>query len=383
MKKYFFPFFHLCTHTHTRTFFTFSNILTPHHKKEMSTTKKNEVRQVTAETKSEKKKTICGSCESELEPDHPGIQCIQGHHFCTECSKQIVNLFFSEPQNYIPLRCVQCHVELNTNVFERQLTPEQLDFYHQHMLVLVWAKDLVGEGERLDNCPFCSNAVIRSIYDTSIFYCQRADCRVTSCLVCRKACPTLIDDYDEAGQMEMLKHFTCAELADDKKMFDEAIEAGQKLSCPKCGLAGMKDDSCTHMTCPTCSQIWCYFCGKRLEECDKTQGGTNGIFDHNHNWDTNPNRCPMYFTQIQDIDERWADDEEQCLIMFHRNRSLRLLREVYNVLGSDRMNQLNRHFNILNSCGFSLDEILREDLTLIRGRDRHRRPQPRFQRRPE
>src|SRR5256885_16435294 len=115
----------------------------------MSTTpKRNEGRQVTAETKGDKKKTICGACDSELEPDHPGIQCIQGHHFCTDCSKQIVNLFFSEPQNYIPLRCVQCHVELNTNVFERQLTPEQLDFYHQHMLVLVWAKDLVGEDER-------------------------------------------------------------------------------------------------------------------------------------------------------------------------------------------------------------------------------------------
>ena len=337
-----------------------------------TTTKSAEPKPVTVETKTEKKKTVCGACESELEPDHPGIQCVQGHHFCTECSKQIVKLFFSEPQHYIPMRCVQCHVELNANVFERQLTPEQLDFYHQNMLVLVWAKDLLQPGERLDNCPFCSFAVIRSIDDTHILYCERPDCRTTSCLICRKACPKFTSNFPTREQeREMTKHFICAELADDKKMFDDAIEAGQKVCCPKCGLGGMKDDSCTHMTCPTCQQIWCYFCGKKLEDCDRSISGNNGIFDHNIRWEMNPKRCPMYFTQIQDLDERWPDDEEQCLIMFHRNRSLRLLREVYHVLGEGRIRQLNAHFNILNSCGFTLDEILREDLTLIHGRSRH------------
>jgi TRIAD3 protein (E3 ubiquitin-protein ligase RNF216) len=345
-----------------------------------SSPRRNEIKQVTTETKGDKKKTLCGSCESELEPDHPGIQCIQGHHFCTECSKQIVSLFFSEPQHYIPLRCVQCHVELNVNVFERQLTPEQLDFYHQNMLVLVWAKEILAPDERLDNCPFCSFAVIRSIYDPNIFYCERPDCRKTSCLICRKACPKFLSDYaSELEQAEMIRHFTCAELANDKYAFDQAIEGGQKVPCPKCGLAGMKDDSCTHMTCPTCFQVWCYFCGKKLEDCDRSQGGTNGIIDHNHNWDRNPNRCPMYMTQIQDLDDRWPDDEEQCLIMFHRNRSLRLLREIFELLGRDRIDELNRHFHTLDSCGFTLDEILREDLTLIAGRDRHRR----YQRRPE
>ena len=340
--------------------------------------RRNEVRNVSAETKGDKKKTLCGSCESELEPDHPGISCIQGHHFCTDCSKHIVNLFFSDPQHYIPLRCVQCHVELNANVFERQLKPEQLDFYNQNMLVLVWAKILVQDGERLDNCPFCSNAVIRSIYDTHIFYCERPDCRITSCLVCRKACPRFLTDYaTEAEQIEMLKHFTCAELAEDKHTFDQALEAGQKIPCPKCGLAGMKDDSCTHMTCPTCSQVWCYFCGLKLEDCDKLPGGNNGIIDHNHDWHKNPKRCPMYFTQIQDLDNRWPGDEEQCSIMFHRNRSLKLLRDVFQILGEKRIQELNRHFHTLDSCGFTLDEILHEDLTLIEGRDRPRRHQRR------
>lgn len=333
------------------------------------------VRPANPATKSDKKSIICGACMSDLEPDHSGIQCVQGDHFCSDCSKQIVKMFFAEPQSHIPLRCVQCHIELNLSVFERQLTPEQLEFYHQHMLVLVWAKDLVGEGERLDNCPFCCNAVIRSIGDTSIFYCDRHDCRKTSCLVCRKECPKSIDGYlREDDEIEMIKHFRCSDLAEYKSIFDKAIENGQKVSCPKCGLGGMKDDSCTHMTCPTCTQIWCYFCGKALQDCDRHRGEKdNGIYDHNYHWDTNPNRCPMYFTQLQDVDRRWPDNDADCLMMFHRIRSLSLLRDVFKEIGSRRVQELNEHFNVLNSCGFTREEILNEDLTLVRRPDRHRR----------
>ncbi|CAF1541103.1 unnamed protein product [Rotaria sp. Silwood1] len=322
---------------------------------------------VSTSNKQEKKKTICGACGNELEPDHSGIQCVQGHHFCTECSANIVRLFFSEPQNYIPLRCVQCHIDLNPSVFERQLTLEQIDFYHQNMLRFVWSKDFLEEGERLDYCPFCTFAAIRNINASHIFFCQHPQCLKVSCLICRKACPKFQNDYgtdDELDEME--KHFKCAELANDKHIVDQYLESGQKIACPKCGLAGMKDDACTHMTCPTCSQLWCYFCGKKVEDCERARDGTNGIFDHNHNWNCNPNRCPMYFTQICDIDDRWPDDEEQCLVMFHRNRSLCLLREVYQKLGKERMDELDHHFNIISTCGFTLEEILNEDLTLIK-----------------
>ena len=318
------------------------------------------------ETKEEKKKTICGACQSELEPDHAGIQCIQGHHYCVECSKSIVNLFFGDPNQYIPLRCVSCRVELNPSVFERQLNPQQLDFYQQNMLALIWMKELVGPNERLDHCPFCSFAVIRGIYDEKILRCEHPTCGKASCIVCRKECPRFLNDFASDEQsLEMLKHFRCEALADDKFAFDQAIEFGQKVPCPKCGLAGMKDDLCTHMTCPTCAQVWCYFCGKRLEECDKESGGNNGIYDHNNDWYRNKKRCPMYFTQIHDIDDRWPDDEEQCLIMFHRNRSLGLLRDLVRSLGEERIRELNEHFNSLDSCGFTWDEIMTEDLTLI------------------
>jgi hypothetical protein len=326
---------------------------------------------ITMAIKEEKKKTFCGGCNTELEDDHTGIQCIQAHHFCTDCSIHIVNLFFSDPQHYTPLRCVQCHIDLNPSVFERQLTAEQLVFYHQHMLVLVWAKELLNEDERLDNCPFCSFAVIRSKHDTNFLYCEHPECGKISCLICRKALPKILNDYGNDEEIaEMERHFKCTELADDKHKFDQYLELGPKVPCPSCGLAGMKDDACTHMTCPTCAQLWCYFCGKKVEECNRTQNGTNGILDHNYHWEFNPNRCPMYLTQICDLDDRWPEgDEEQCLVIFHRIRSLRLLREIYGILGEERINELNEHFNILTTCGFTLDEILHEDLTLIKHRD--------------
>ncbi|CAF1220169.1 unnamed protein product [Rotaria magnacalcarata] len=321
-------------------------------------------------TKSKSKTITCGACGCDLELDHPGIQCLQGHHYCTECSTHIVRLVFSEPENYIPLRCLECHIELISSVFERQLTPDQVEIYDCLMLRLAFAQNFLDEDERLDDCPFCTNAVIRNVNASYIFYCDHPECGKVSCLICRKACPKFEDDYatDELIA-EMEKHFICAALADDKRELDRYVELGQKVPCPNCGLAGMKDGACTHMTCPKCSQLWCYFCGKKVEDCDRARDSNNGIFDHNHNWERNPKRCPMYLTQIHEVNDRWPEDEFECLAIFHRNRSLRLLREAFEKLGEERIKQVDAHFNTITTCGFTFEEILEEDLTLIKHPD--------------
>ncbi|CAF2132590.1 unnamed protein product [Rotaria magnacalcarata] len=320
----------------------------------------------TAVTK-DKDKILCEICGDQLELDHPGIQCVQGHHYCTDCSANIVRLFFSEPQQNIPLRCQKCCIELIPNVFERQLTEEQLGIYIDHILVFSFAEGFLLENERLDHCPFCTNAVIRNINAAHIFYCDHPECGKVSCLICRKACPKFEVDYatDELIA-EMEKHFKCVELADDKRELDRYVELGQKVPCPNCGLAGMKDDACTHMTCLKCSQLWCYFCGKKVEDCDRARDSNNGIFDHNHNWNLGPKRCPMYLTQIHELDNRWPKDDFECLAWFHRNRSLRFLREAFEKLGEERIKQVDAHFNTITTCGFTLEEILEEDLTLIK-----------------
>lgn len=43
-------------------------------------------------------------------------------------------------------------------------------------------------------------------------------------------------------QKEIEKHFKCVELLGAKKIFEKAIENGQKVPCPGCGLAGKKTE---------------------------------------------------------------------------------------------------------------------------------------------
>ncbi|CAF1288198.1 unnamed protein product [Didymodactylos carnosus] len=201
------------------------------------------------EKKGKSKATICGSCQEELEPDHSGIQCVQGHHFCPVCSQNIVTMFFSDPRSYTPLKCLQCNILLNVSVFERQLEPHQIEHYRTIMLTLVYAKDILTEGEELLHCSFCSYAEIRP-KGTDFLYCRHEDCSKVSCLICLKECPKFEENYDDDEDEdefqqktdEMEKHFMCVQLKDDKKIIDDAIEQGQKLPCPQCGLAGMKDD---------------------------------------------------------------------------------------------------------------------------------------------
>ncbi|CAF1567317.1 unnamed protein product, partial [Rotaria sordida] len=52
--------------------------------------------------------------------------------------------------------------------------------------------------------------------------------------------------------------------------------------------------------------------------------------------------------------------------MFHRNRSSRLLHEICEKLDKERIDELDRHFNIISTSGFTMKEILDEDLTLIK-----------------
>ena len=82
------------------------------------------------------------------------------------------------------------------------------------------------------------------------------------------------------------------------------------MPCPGCGLAGRKDDSCTHMNCVMCEEIWCYICGKQESELDKADPNRT-IYGHNVGWETQPQRrCPMYFFAISDVDSRWPREEE-------------------------------------------------------------------------
>ncbi len=56
--------------------------------------------------------------------------------------------------------------------------------------------------------------------------------------------------------------------------FEDLIQKGNTIVCPKCKKGGIKDENCTHITCDKCEATeFCFWCE---EEIDITNP-----FDHN------------------------------------------------------------------------------------------------------
>ena len=199
----------------------------------------------------------------------------------------------------------------------------------------------IPEDEELVACPSCNYFETRLKESTAnFFYCKAPRCGKASCYVCKahisKPSENYWEDVLEYMQLEEEKglffHFKCFEFKDLKKEFDEAFDKGTKNFCPSCGVGGMKNDACTHMTCPNCHTMWCYVCEKKESEVQKAHG-KNDIYGHNENWITNRQRCPMYLTEIGDVDDRWPSDENDALEMFHKLKLLRVLKEFVTKIG--------------------------------------------------
>jgi hypothetical protein len=158
-------------------------------------------------------------------------------------------------------------------------------------------------------------------------------------------------------------------LAKAKKLLEAAIEQGSKMKCPNCGVAGRKDNACTHMTCLRCTAVWCYVCGLDVNQCDKAQPRhgrpADDIFLHNQGWEVNPNRCPVYLTQILEVDMHWLgenwqetaadadfEDDEKYLDSFHQFQTISKLQEVLDIIGH---NEVAAMFS--NPC-YTLEEII-------------------------
>jgi hypothetical protein len=58
--------------------------------------------------------------------------------------------------------------------------------------------------------------------------------------------------------------------------------------------------------------------------------------------------------------------EALCLDRFHRTRSLRLLRDQYVQIGAQAYVRLCETFGSIRDCGFTVDEIMHADVTLIK-----------------
>lgn len=282
-------------------------------------------------------------------------------------------------ENYPP-QCTLCRGELIIGTFERQLDGVQ----HARFLQV----GLEANNEVIVQCPR-PDCTYFEIHDRSgassanvgadFCFCRSIACKKVSCLHCLGECvapsdatrPDANGELNQAQQLGMEAHFACAEkaavLGDALRAFEDAIERGTSMSCPSCGLRGVKDEACTHMTCASCQTVWCYLCGldAASEQCSKAPNegeyaNWSDVYRHNVRWYADEARCPMYLSKIGDLDERWPEnDDSAALAHFHTQRTLRLLRHVYDRIGADGYRQLVEAYpRCGDACGFSEAQIL-------------------------
>src|ERR1700677_4090970 len=115
---------------------------------------------------------FCISCESGLALDHDGIKCIQDHHICSGCVPLYLQFIFETPELTIPPKCQVCNTEIPSQLFERQLTGDVLSMFLTYI-----SMQKLGEGEKLESCPYCKYFEIWPLNnEMSFFFCKNDKC---------------------------------------------------------------------------------------------------------------------------------------------------------------------------------------------------------------
>lgn len=322
----------------------------------------------------DQKDVTCSSCSDKLAHDHIGIKCSNGHHLCPdECSQNFVNTIMADPMTKIPVKCATCQAAVFVPTFERQLSAEQ----HEKFLMVSFMHQLPPD-EMVQTCGFCSYAEIWSKNGQGMlfFHCKSEKCNKATCTICKlEFIPPKDGIIDEeypstAAAVEypstsFFYHTECPQLAPALAMFQDAIEEGTGVRCPSCQHLGRKDDACTHITCPKCQTMFCYLCGGDEATVDKAPGNVVTIYAHNEDWDINPRRCPMYLTQISELDDRWSHDDADCVTRISRIRTISKLRAAVQTMDEGVFARLVAKFASVANSGYTGKEIMEEDIELI------------------
>lgn len=334
---------------------------------------------------SKSKENYCIACAIVLNVDDTGVKCVQGHDICSVCTPKFVQTIFEEPLSSIPVKCTVCKHFIPSLTIERQLSSEQLEIYQLYMV-----QAEINKNERTQACTHCHYFEIWLKSNSSnFFYCKNPKCKKITCVFCYKDVnlpntndieyseiensifkQLSIEDEDEeekeyeANLMNddgIFYHFKCGELNELKTSIEKVIEKGNKMRCPNCKLSGRKDNACTHMTCAKCATVWCYFCGMRESElCDVND--KQSIYDHNIGWQYLEGKCPMFLSEIFEIDDRWNDDDEECLNRFHNLLMKKILKNEIEKIGLDNYNLVLKQFPSIKSTVCELDELNSADV---------------------
>lgn len=325
---------------------------------------------VTKETKDKKQEINCIGCFSIVQSDEMKLRCEQSHHLCTECTEQYLESCFSDGFEVFPPRCPLCKIELSTEIVEMNLkSEEQREVF---LLKTLQSNLQLGPNDLWIFCPVCPYREIRQVNgkeDLFLIYCQNEKCMKQHCYFCLNEIKfiekdTLVNEENSDDEYErcyegVKDHLICQELGPLKLKIEKALEEGINRTCPQCGSKGRKDDNCTHMGCEKCHTEWCYVCGGPLENLDK-KSGDSSIYGHNANWASRRNRCPMYLSQINEIDDSWPVDDDSALNHFHNILTLRNLHLTIKEVDKKTLERLLERFPQLLG-GYSLQQILNFD----------------------
>ncbi|CAF3457778.1 unnamed protein product, partial [Rotaria sp. Silwood2] len=106
-----------------------------------------------------------------------------------------------------------------------------------------------------------------------------------------------------------------------------------------------------------CGLNWCYLCGMKEEDCLVDDDAEPSFSAHNQDWNQHEGRCPMSLISIHELDQRWPQDDQDCLEYFHRYRTLCQLYDVLKIIGEDKLDELNYTFGTIDASGYTIEEI--------------------------
>lgn len=306
----------------------------------------------------------CLSCGQDCGKDKSNfLSCIQNHFICkkNDCLQNFINTIFSNPEVNIPTKCPICNFEYLLEDMETILKDRKERLEKYQMITLNQIGDL-SENEVICRCPFCSYLEIRFKSGINFVFCQKETCKKRSCFFCYAECPVqdfevLSEDNNQNEKIEIFRHFECSKLGHHLFKLEDAIDKGMKSKCPKCGLGGMKDDGCTHIACAKCGTNFCYICGLSEKDCDKADP-SGSIFSHNADWEKNKKRCPMYLSQISEIDQSWPENDDESLEYFHRMNTMMLVKKAIAEIGEE-FALIEAKYSFLNKHGLVLDQIMK------------------------
>ncbi|CAI2373116.1 unnamed protein product [Moneuplotes crassus] len=302
---------------------------------------------------------ICIICSDIVADKDIGILCSNDHCLCVGCAKDFLKTTIACGEEMCPAKCSVCKTELDYRQVETLLDEDQHCDYSLHC-----TKALMDKSKyEVVCCPYCRYHEMWDLESEGItLFCGYENCKKISCIVCYKE--YMFAD-DSSGDCESESHEKCYRLKKIKKDWDQTTYEGSQRFCPDCKYGGIKDNACTHMSCPQCKSEWCYVCGKSSNICDKSDP-EGSLYSHNEEWESNDKRCPMYLSLIGGVDQRWSTrNDAEAKQFLHKILISKAIREFEARYSPNELKEFYETYSEISTNQYNIVEARKIDPRLI------------------